>query len=489
MNTIPANSQHALPGSKRSSPADIKNAANQLHPGHSTSDCRAAVDRPSCPLADAPELPAPAQGLASSLNDLRASNAQHGTHASPPVAAARPRLAGEAVQLRDDLLNRANKLFGEATVVQLCDERFPDVFQDSMKELKITGRDDHLIAASCGTGSNLCAIVAAINNPTMIKKILELNPWLHDTAWTTWRGLVFIWVRLEESWRPGNRALPGLLWIADGILPAVDIADATLYPRGFPVTHQGAAVLAVKFAGLNWSSEINELFLFEHMEALHGKLVQQAGPRKWVLNYMTAAAFLGEALFLAYDKNTDSFLMMPTGKSSPEPMSKIILYEAVSIWLKDQAVKYPRSFPVGDHVKRIVSGIKECFAIERPDERKGLDQYLNERLERRPGSSLTTGELFDDYAAYCQSTGLAAFPQCVFLDKLTKAIREKFGLTKVHNVMRHHGDLGRMTARYGFNGLHIKKTGSVEAKEPKEVAEGSFNQASEPCPRICANPA
>jgi hypothetical protein len=72
-------------------------------------------------------------------------------------------------------------------------------------------------------------------------------------------------------------------------------------------------------------------------------------------------------------------------------------------------------------------------------------------------------------------------PECVFLDMLAKAIREQFGLTKVHNVMRPHANLGRMTARYGFNGLSFKTNSAAELKDVGEVgerSEGDTNQTS-----------
>ena len=93
-------------------------------------------------------------------------------------------------QLRGDLLTRAKKVFGAAEVVQLADGRFPAIFQASVKQLNISVPND-LVAVSCGSASNLCAIAISFNDPDLAKTMLDLNPWLYKTVWTTWHRIIF----------------------------------------------------------------------------------------------------------------------------------------------------------------------------------------------------------------------------------------------------------------------------------------------------------
>jgi hypothetical protein len=181
--------------------------------------------------------------------------------------------------------------------------------------------------------------------------------------------------------------------------------------------------------------------------------------------------FFAEALSLAYERNNDQFLMLPAGMSKYFPLAKTKLIASVSIWLQRQAEKNSTPLPLGNHVKPIIKLIKEICAIEQPDEAEGLKYYLGNRLERRPNYNLTTREILSDYLTYCEANGLAAYPECEFLDKLTKAIRETFGLTKVHNILRPHAESGKMTARYGFNNLGIKTKHGTEVQDVREVTE------------------
>jgi hypothetical protein len=378
--------------------------------------------------------------------------------------------SNEPAELSLDIQDRATKLFGNAEVVTFDDERIPADFADSVMKLKITGPNNNILAASCGNGSNLCTIAASWDNPTLMNQILEMNPILYSTVWTHWRRIAIVWIRVE-SWRPANRALLGVLWSSDGILPVSDVDADRHCPLGFPDRDKGCEILTIKFDDLKWPPHIRETFLMERIVGQYGPLIQQIVSKKPVINYLMAAAYFGAVLRLAYDTNNDRFLMLPSGKETVEPLSMVELNTSISIWLQRQAAKYPTSFPVGNHVQHVVKVIKEICTFERTDELAGLNQYLHERLERRAGSNHTTNEIFANYSEYCKVTGLAMFPECVFLQRLPKTIREQFGLTKVHNVMRHHDGLGRTTARYGYNGLGIKPDGSAEAKEVGEAEE------------------
>jgi hypothetical protein len=208
------------------------------------------------------------------------------------------------------------------------------------------------------------------------------------------------------------------------------------------------------------------------VEIQYGKFILQTGPRKRTLNVQAVAHFLSAGLGIIFDKNADQFYMRPPAAPKLEPINKNRLNDFVSTFLQQQVAKCPATFPVtNNQVSAVITALKLICAVERPDESEGLKRYLSERLERRPGSNLTTQEVFTSYIELCKTTGTAAYPECVFLDELPKAVREQFGLTKVHNVMRMHAGRGRLTARYGFNGLGIKTSGLAEGKDAKDVTE------------------
>jgi hypothetical protein len=383
-------------------------------------------------------------------------------------------------ELRQDLLAHIQKLFGlQCEFIRLTDERIPKILTEAIQRLKFICAGE-FVGVPCGGPSNFAAIAlsgAQVDLPAY-NRFFELNPTLNNTVTTAAGQVTFVWVKLAGGRLP-NRALPNMLWLGDGLLPTTVGRTTPDSPLRLDVI--GDSVMEIRFEDLKWPLDVHELLLLERIEGQHGKLVQPVGPRKRTLNYRVAATFLAEALNVIYDKNNDSFFMLPPGTTKYGPLSKIQLSNLVSTWLQRQAAKDPASFPTGDHVEKVVKLIKMVSAVERPDEPGVLKRYLIERLERRPGSSLTTKEIFASYSKFCKTTGLAMLPECVFLDKLAKAIRGQFGLTKVHNVMRPHANLGRMTARYGFNGLSFKTNSAAELKDVGEVgerSEGDTNQTS-----------
>lgn len=371
----------------------------------------------------------------------------------------------------DSLVAAASNLFGQAEVVKLNDDRFPTAFRRSIEKLKIT-TENPIVAVTANVETSLCAIGIAATNQNLYEKLLAINPWLDDTTWSRWYEIIFFWVRVT-GWRPINRELPGMVWFSQGLLPVVDAVSQEQRVDTFPIPIRNKPPIVLKFDEIKWFPEIHEAFVLEHAEGLHGKLVQQVGPRKKIVNYQTAAVVMATVLGIIFDKNRNCFQYCPPGESEWKILPQIQLDVCIAKWLQCQAASDPAAFPKGDHVKAVVRAIKEIYPIERPAEPEGLNEFLRRCVERRAGANLTTQEFYISYFESCKSTGALAYPECVFLDVLPKFIRETFGLTKVHNVMRHNPEKNKLTARCGFNGLGLRPEAEAkEVTETKDVTDG-----------------
>jgi len=260
----------------------------------------------------------------------------------------------------------------------------------------------------------------------------------------------------------------------------MDLRDENHQAKDFPEMEFGTSLLTVRFSDLKWLLAIFEAFLLERLESKYGKSILELGPRKRVFNIETAAYFLVEGLGLIFDENTNQFFTRARDSKEFSPLPKNKLNELISLFFHQQVRNYGSQYPIGKlPSSAVVTFLKTVCGVERPDEFEALNLYLRERLQRRPGSDLTTHEILADYNEYCKTSSLPTFPECVFRDKLAKTIREQFNLTKSHNILRPNTETGRLTAKYGFNGLGIKanakanETASAEAGEPKEAKEAA----------------
>jgi hypothetical protein len=326
----------------------------------------------------------------------------HPTSATSPAApatTANPRPDGAQGQQCDEPLARAKKLFGdEIGYVGLADEHIPRILKDDLQKLKITEQNEFL-AVPCGASSNLAAVVLPFTTDLKeFNQFTALNPMLRRSLITSWDSIAFLWVRVE-GWRPANRALPGMLWIASGLLPTIveRVTAATAAGPNYFQKNNGS-IVTIKFADLKWPPETHEGFLLERLESQHGPIILRTGPRKQIFNVQTSAHFLAAAIGIIYDRNTNQFFMRPPAEPKLEPLIKVKLHNLVSIFFQKRAARCPSPFSIANsQVTAVIAVLKTICAVVRPDEREGLMDYLARRLERRQGANLTSTEIYEDY--------------------------------------------------------------------------------------------
>ena len=377
-----------------------------------------------------------------------------------------------STQLRDDLLTRAAALFGPVEPVKMEAAGFPAAFQKLLKQSKTTCVNE-IVAASC-SASNVCAIVVPFNDAAALREILTANPWLHETVWTTWQGILFIWFNVT-GWRPRSCALPGFAWISEGVLPAVELAGPEFYPDGFPVKDKGGILKTVTFEQFSWAPEIHELFLREKMIRLHGQVFRTVPGHRVVVNVETVAQFAATLLGLQYSRREATF----TTRYEPgtvKLLQKSALADLIAEWLNREAVKAGVKLPAGDPVAAIITRLEQRCAAEFIDAAEGFRIFLRERIECKTGASLTTREAWAGYRGFCKQLGAICYPERAFYTHFAGAVKMLFGVCRAHDIERGQEN-GGIKSAYGYRNLAVRAA-VAEPSEPSEAAE-----AAEPVPR------
>jgi hypothetical protein len=379
----------------------------------------------------------------------------------------------DAAALRDDLLARSVALFGQAEAMSYRPSCFPDHFQKLVERLKPACANE-IITVACNASSNLCALIGAFNDIDESQWLFKENPLLVSSACTTWRGILFIWLKMT-GWRPPNCILPGgCMLITKGILPVVEIAEATAYPDGFPVTHFGRAVKQIEFAKFVWPPNLHEEFLLMKLESQQGLLIRTNNPsNRPVLNLATAARFFITRLNLRYLHQTDRFTM--SDADGLAGLARQDLSALIQDWLGKKTASAGIAAP-GDAV--VADVISEIIKITAIGAEEGLRRFLDQCVERRMGASTTMAQLLAAYQCTCEDQGAALLPARKFYKMVTDACRRRFGVAKSHDLRR-SSLAGKETAKSGFRNLSLKCNSSdtSDGSETSETSDASSGLA------------
>lgn len=102
-------------------------------------------------------------------------------------------------------------------------------------------------------------------------------------------------------------------------------------------------------------------------------------------------------------------------------------------------------------LRMLLKNLKIVAVGDFAEEVDGLDAFLAERVERKRGCDVTSEEMFLAYGCFCQNHRLPALTNHEFTRKLPILVKEKFGITPGHSLIRD----GRH--RRGYHHLALKK--------------------------------
>jgi hypothetical protein len=140
-------------------------------------------------------------------------------------------------------------------------------------------------------------------------------------------------------------------------------------------------------------------------------------------------------------------------------------------WLRGIAPLFEVQFPMDElrlpRLMTLIRRIKTFAALSPPDQFEGLLHFLKARVCFKQGSSLTTGELYREYA---KPLDINRYPRCRFERFLPSAISQTFETVPAHNISRWNEEQKKMTPRRGFNGLAFRN--ETDASDGMDASDG-----------------
>ena len=363
---------------------------------------------------------------------------------------------------RQALLSRANELFGGGVeTIRPDDPRALGPFLDAAK--KMAAFEHPVMTVPCGAASGLAVLAFTTDNPAAMQSLVLDNPWLLKTVITTWRTLMFFWVRLD-GYRPANRSLPDFYWISDGLIPLADVvADGS----GEPVSPtRGQTITTMRFQDFNWPQAIHEIFAAERIVRQYGQVIQLGRGNRQHFSLQAVAHLFAASLGLKYECQSSTFSICAEG--STERIDRRKLAELVAAFLYEEALKADVKFRAIETTDGIMDILKRICGTS---EREGLELFLSSRVEQKKGATVTMAELWNSYRTYCEARGAGVYPEREFYIHATASIRSRFGLSKSRDIGRPDAS-GKTTARAGFRSLAIKEKSSTVA-DVTDASDGS----------------
>ena len=365
--------------------------------------------------------------------------------------------SAEELQDRQMILDKAKTVFGEIQEIELTpgDTKPMGQFIQAVRAELKEPYPHKLIVTPIGGATGLCAIVGDLDHRELLNEVLDLNPWLFQSAWTIWRQWQMIWVRIHDD-APVTGGFPGLMWLSDeGFLPVANLGepeDLKIQSTNLPLPCAGKAILTMPFSKLKWPVPVRNYFLRLKVQADHGQIFEINPENRPVFNPVPVAHFFGEALGLKYSRSGDTFTAAVDEKVELLPKSKLHgqIADSLRKLAADRGIPYNSDSPVD----LVIRELKRLCLVDHVDEAEGLVMFLDQRVEPKKGVSVTAQELLVDYHQFTQVRSIACFPAQTFYTKVAKAIRLKFRVARARSIMRLGVD-GKETARAGYRGIRI----------------------------------
>jgi len=325
-------------------------------------------------------------------------------------------------------------------------------------------------------GPDLVAIVFEDSNA--LAEFASRNPWAKESLMTTCLGRPTIWFQAAGQ-LPENQRLIGVDVISSGDVP---VARSNAEQDQFFV--RPGVIPAIDFQKIHWDEKNAGVMRFTAMEAIFGRAYLRVGPKKRILNETFWGRWLAKELSLIYDTHALQFYNVSAKGKPWQPLNASQVFTLISLALQESARVAGSAFPRDElrlpRIRRIADSVKVAAAVTPPTDHENLRSYVAARLRPRQGGNLTMEEIYADFSAYSTNKKRRVVPLCFFQRELPRQIRDRFSLTRVHNVKRPRAD-GRLTHRRGFNGL-----GFADDKGPRpdtaDSKDGSDGVVGDPSP-------
>jgi len=270
-----------------------------------------------------------------------------------------------------------------------------------------------------GSGEKLVAVI--IFTAGALQSLFKLNPGLRSALVTKWGPGLIVWLRVTGY--PGSNVYTGsLTWFCRGVVP---VAAYGLPVESFLV--QTGLIPGCRFDHLKWDEPALGCFEIAEIEAAFGPPVKRTSSRNYRLNDVFWCELIVRRSKLRYDVYGQTFVRRDGDGLKHVTEGEVI--QLVSRLLQSSAASLGERFPSSAvslrWVQQLVRMMKARAAMTSLDDQMLIRQFLDENVERHPGSILLSDELLERFLSDCSSRNISAPSEALFFRSAAK----RFGRT------------------------------------------------------------
>ena len=162
----------------------------------------------------------------------------------------------------------------------------------------------------------------------------------------------------------------------------------------------------------------------------------RAGPIQARFSELQLCNSLKAALGLRFNLRAETFQFGGGGDTPAVEISETGLLVLISTTLAQQPELFPPAQIRPRRLKRIINVLRALCADAGDDTHLSLERFVERRLKSQPGADVTGAEIRCAYEASTGCHGEVSLSKYEFHRRLTGVIKQKYGISKLHEIQR-----------------------------------------------------
>jgi len=298
----------------------------------------------------------------------------------------------------------------------------------------INGHPPDVVGIRCGPTSQYLVAIG-FRSIDALQVFTSANSGLKNCPVTRWENWSILWIRTDFADKKNIEA-GDMLWICQGIVPlgwlANDTGDiAEVLQQGEPQS--------IPYANIVWPQGFRGGFRLPYFKFLYGSPIIRNG-RRTTLNASLWAGWLADQLEVRFDTRVGAFRQLAINDGTDGILGSATIKEMVAAFLRAAAAQDAKGFPLHEIRPNKIGEIVELMKLTNPvtslTEEEALQEFFRVAICNQPGANITNEELWEAYSNFCKSNRVPAYPKCEFRTLSIARVRETFGKTCVHSILR-----------------------------------------------------
>jgi hypothetical protein len=283
-----------------------------------------------------------------------------------------------------------------------------------------------------------------------LERFMANNPGLNATVLSESPTGFTVWLRIE-GFCPRTQDLGTCMWQSDGAW--VMVYNRDVFGPEFKL-RRGSVIVQIPFGQLVLGSVAEKAVRHQMVESLYGKPFASDEHGRNQLNYSYWAYYFGSDRGLKYHPGQKRFMRWKGEENRWCPIHQETVMNELQQFLfhfgQASGLKILQNILPEKDLLMLLKNLKIVAVGDFAEEADGLDAFLAERVEHKRGYDVTTEEMFLAYSCFCQNHRVPALTKHEFTRKLPILMKEKFGITPGHSLIRDGG------ARRGYRHVALR---------------------------------